>query len=465
MPTPPPESQRLLGFWDLFFIAVGQIVGAGIIALTGVAIGMTGPGVILAFPAAALLVLIVAVPVLAAGATLPTTGAYYVWTSRLAGGPIGSFVLMLIALASISLSLYGSSFGLYLNPIFPILSVNGWGILIVASLFTANLFGLRIASGAQMILVLILVSALGIYAGFAAPKIDPTLLSPLFPKGVIGFASAVFLLKFATGGAHLIVGLGGETRDASRTIPRVMIAATLVVALLYSAVALASVGVLPWKGMIDQPLTVAGAEFLPGWAFGYFVVGGAGVAISTTLNAQFIQLPRNFMVASWDGLLPEHFGRLNRYGAPHWILAAMLVLGIGPLVAGLDLGEIARATTIAASLPSVFVFYAISRIEARYPDYHAESRFKLNRFWNLVCLLISEIITIVGIVLLASDLSASTTFFFAGGIALAFAYYPLRRAYLARRGINLVERVTDSAILAAARAISETDESPAAASR
>lgn len=40
---------RNLGFWDLMGLAVGQIIGAGIMSSTGVAIGMTGTGVVLAY--------------------------------------------------------------------------------------------------------------------------------------------------------------------------------------------------------------------------------------------------------------------------------------------------------------------------------------------------------------------------------------------------------------------------------
>lgn len=125
MANPSGELKQVLTFRDVFFIAVRQIIGAGVVALTGVAIGMTGPSVVLAFLAAAVLVLIVSVLIMVAGAALPAVGAYYVWCSRLGGGWLGSVVLMLILLASISLSLYGSSFGLYLNPLFPVLSVNG----------------------------------------------------------------------------------------------------------------------------------------------------------------------------------------------------------------------------------------------------------------------------------------------------------------------------------------------------
>ena len=38
----------VLSAWDVLFIAVGQFIGAGVIALTGIAIGMPGPAVIFA---------------------------------------------------------------------------------------------------------------------------------------------------------------------------------------------------------------------------------------------------------------------------------------------------------------------------------------------------------------------------------------------------------------------------------
>ena len=102
MSRPEDELSRVLGFRDLLFIAMGQIIGAGFVALPGVAIGMTGPSVVLAYVIAALLSLVVSLPIVIAGGTLPTVGAYYVWCSRLGGAWMGSGVLMLILLASIS---------------------------------------------------------------------------------------------------------------------------------------------------------------------------------------------------------------------------------------------------------------------------------------------------------------------------------------------------------------------------
>ena len=440
------KLRRVLGFWDVFFIAVGQIIGAGVVALTGIAIGMTGPSVILAYFFAGILVLIVAIPIMIAGTSLPATGAYYTWSSRIGGGWLGSIVLLLILLATISLSLYGSSFGLYLNPLLPVLSVNQWGLLIIVVLGCANLFGLQMASKVQMFLVLLLMSALALYAGFAIPQLDTALLEPMFPKGIVGFITAVFLLKFATGGAYLVVGLSGEMINSRRTVVVVMISATLAVVVVYGFVALASVGVIPWQEMINQPLTVAGRAFLPGWALTYFLIAGAGLAICTTLNSQFIQLPRSFMVASWDKLLPEWVGELNRYGAPYVIILGMLAVGAMPLIFGLDIGDIARAATISASFPAFIVFWVVTQIPKKYPEAYKQSVFQLGQGWMWALFLFSEFASVVGVYFLAQDLSATVIVVLMLWIAIAVAYYPLRKRYLASKGIDLDALTTDEEI-------------------
>ena len=443
------QLARVLTFWDVFFIAVGQIVGAGVVALTGIAIGMTGPSVILAYLGAALLVLLVTILIMVGGTTLPATGAYYVWASRLGNGWLGSVMLFLVLLASISLSLYGSSFGLYLNPIFPVLSVNGWGILVITLLFLANLLGLRMASKTQLVLVLLLLSALGIYAGFALPEVDTHKLSPFFPLGITGFITAVFLLKFATGGAYMVVGLAGEMHNPRRTIPLVMIFATLFVSVIYGFVALASVSVIPWREMIDQPLTVAGQAFLPGWALTYFLIAGAGLAICTTLNSQFIQVPRTFLVAAWDQLIPAWVGRLNRYGAPHYLLLGMFLIGIVPLLAGLEIGAIARAATVSASLPTLLVYWAITRIPKRYPEAYARSAFRLSPLMMGVLFWVSEVTGVIGVYLLSKDLPPAVLLTLAAWIGLSLLYYPLRRRYLAHRNIDLDALTQDPGVFEA----------------
>jgi len=231
--------------------------------------------------------------------------------------------------------------------------------------------------------------------------------------------------------------LGGEMKNPQRDIPLVVVSSTIIVAILSAFVALASVGVIPCVEMANKPLTVAGKAFLPGWAFSYFLVGGAGLAICTTLNSQYMQYPRNFLIACRDRVLPERLGRINRFGTPHYILVLLYMIGLLPLVLDLKVEEIARATAIAAFLPQAFQFWALSYLPEKFPGRYKESLFKLPRRWIKPLLVFSELGVVVGVVMLAYDLTMAVIVTLAVWIVVCVAYYPLRRAYMRKRGVDL----------------------------
>ncbi len=456
------KLKRVLSFRDVLFIAIGQIIGAGVITLTGIAIGMTGPSVMFAFLGAAVLVLIVSMLFMMGGATIPTTGAFYIWPSRLVSGRMASFVLWLVMLNSVTLALYGASIGTYLHHGFRLLSPdmwgivkalkslspNMWGVVIVTLFYIANFFGLRIVVGVQMVLVVILLSALILYAGFSIPFLQVENFTPMFAKGPGGFFMAMTILVFATGGAYLVVALGGEMKNPKKDIPRVVVTSTLGVAIFYALVGMAAVGVIPWQKMVNQPLTVAGEAFLPGWALIYFIICGAGLAIGTTINAQYIQLPRNFLSACWDEVLPARFGKLNRFGTPYYITTALFIIGVIPLLLDLQIDVLAKAATISAFLPVIFIIWSITRIPDKFPEEYANAYFKISRFWLWPIFVISELYMLIGIILLARDLSKGVLIVLAVWIVISAAYYPIRKWYLRiTKGKDLDAAANDLTIL------------------
>ena len=88
MSTERQESKliRNIGFWPLMGIAYGQIIGAGIMTQTGIAIGMTGTGVVLAYIISAVCTTFQNFPTAILGATVPVSGGEYRYISRLLGG-------------------------------------------------------------------------------------------------------------------------------------------------------------------------------------------------------------------------------------------------------------------------------------------------------------------------------------------------------------------------------------------
>ena len=185
---------------------------------------------------------------------------------------------------------------------------------------------------------------------------------------------------------------------------------------------------------------------MPGWAMTYFLVFGAGLAIITTLNSQFMQLPRTFMLASWDGLLPDWVGQLNRFGAPWIILTIMLVVGILPLIADMQIGEIARAASIAANLPAFFVYWAVMKIPDAYPERYKESIFCMKKAYLWALFAFSQFATAVGVYFLALDLEPVVIWVLVVWSVLSLAYYPLRKRLLARQGKDLEAQMTDTKI-------------------
>lgn len=70
--------KKVLGLKDAIGIAIGQIIGAGIMSITGIAIGLTGTGVPLAFLLSSIFMLIITIPLAVLGSVLPTTGGMYI---------------------------------------------------------------------------------------------------------------------------------------------------------------------------------------------------------------------------------------------------------------------------------------------------------------------------------------------------------------------------------------------------
>ena len=115
----------------------------------------------------------------------------------------------------------------------------------------------------------------------------------------------------------------------------------------------------------------------------------------------------------------------------------MLIVGIMPLVADLDIGTIARAATISATFPAFIVYWVVTRIPDRYPEAYARSMFNMNRFWLWTLFVVSELSSVVGVYFLAQDLPSTVIITVLVWVALSVCYYPLRRSYLRKKGIDL----------------------------
>lgn len=402
--------KKVLGLTDVLGIAIGQIIGAGVMSLTGIGIQMTGSGITPAFILSAVITLLTMFPIAILGSTLPTTGGMYQYTSRLLSPKTGVFWLMLFMFLQITLSLYALSFAQYLEGLFPGVPVRTVAFSLLTILFIVNIIGIKSASIIGNLMVITLIVALSCFIIFGIPHVNFDVFNSnsMFPDGFTGFFTAVGLVSFATGGAQVVAELGGEMKNPKRDIPIVIIVATIFVGILYAFIASIAVGVLPIPEVAGRPLTSVAKEILPTPIFIFFMIGGAMFALATTLNSTFTWVTKSLLIAIHDGYLPKVLGHVNkRFGTPHWLLLIFYIIGALPIITGMSLNVVAQLGTGISLIVFAFPALAVTQLPKKYPDAYKQSPFKVPYPVLIVIAITAIIVLLYQSYLLISDLKIS----------------------------------------------------------
>ena len=152
--------KRNLTFWNLMGVAIGQIIGAGIMTMTGTAIGMTGTGVALAFMISPVLTLITDFPQGILSSCAPAVGGPYKYVSRLLDKRFGFLYIVLFIISSSTLSLYALSFASYFVSLFTGMSQIFIAAVILTVLFVVNIIGTKQAAVVNTIICAVMTGAI-----------------------------------------------------------------------------------------------------------------------------------------------------------------------------------------------------------------------------------------------------------------------------------------------------------------
>jgi APA family basic amino acid/polyamine antiporter len=375
--------KRVLGTKDVIGLAVGLIIGAGVMSLTGVAIGKTGTGTVFAFLLSAALMVLTTLPIAQLGAAAPSAGGSYKYVSRLLGSKWGFLFIMLYIPTYICLSVYAISFAQYFQVLIPGADAHLTAGAVMTVFYIINILGTKKLSFAQNLMVVLLVAALAAFIGFGLPKVDYAAVfasENLLPAGAGGFLTATALLSFAMVGASFLGDLGGEMKNPSRDIPLGIIVATLGVGLLYALIAIVACGVLPWREVADRPLSAVAQRILSSPLFYLFVIGGGLGATATTINGTLGYVTKPLVIACQDGWLPRRLGAVNKKtGTPIYLLTLFYVVGMIPILFGFSLSTASNLCTGIGMFAFSFPSLAACRLTRKYPGLYENSAFKLPR--------------------------------------------------------------------------------------
>ncbi len=388
---------------DLFSMAIGQIIGVGIMTMTGIAIGFTGRSVNLAYLLAGVLTIVSAIPQIYIGGTANFPGGQYSQIAVLAGQKLAGIYTFVNLAMSLAISMYTLSFADYFLALVPGVNVKLLSFIVLTALFGMHLFGIKQAARLQNILCVVLAVAIGAYVAFGIGHIQPDYMAPdqFMTGGITGFLLASVYLNFACGGATYVVNYSSQAKNPTKDIPFVIIVSTGAIVVLYAGDehhrrrrAAGERGGEPAPERVRRCVHAR-----PGHTF--FVVGGAIFALLTTLNFSIGMMTYPALRACKDGWLPKGLATCNKkFGTPHWILLAFYLIGLVPILVGLDLTTVANSTVILTTAIRGVIAYAALRLPKIMPELWGQSKFHVSGTVLKVVCGLTLVITVISIVLL-----------------------------------------------------------------
>ena len=383
-----PQPKRVLGLRDLVMFYVVTTLSLRWIAVAAA----TGPGSLVIWIAGVTTIFLpLALCVMELSSRYPQEGGMYVWSKQAFGnfsGFLTGWVYWMSNLAYFPSILYfaasnalyvGGSRGeaLQASPGFFItfsvcgialaLALNVIGLQIGKWLNNVGAIGAWIPAG-----LLCVVGAIALHKFGSATSFTPATLKPSLNVGNIGIWAAL-LLAFV--GAESASCLGGEIKNARRTIPPALLIAGATITTAYMLGTVAMLIVLPHEKFnylegIMQAIS-SSAERIGWHGLGPAVALLISLANLGTVSAYLAAMSRLPFVAGIDRYLPRAFGRVHpRWGTPH---VALIVQAFCCLIFALlgQLGSTVRGayqvlvsmTIITSFIPYLFMFASLIRLQ------------------------------------------------------------------------------------------------------
>jgi len=357
--TPEADLVRGIRRWDLVAITINGIIGAGIFGLPSKVYALIGTYSLIAFVACALVVALIILCFAEVSSRFEETGGPYLY-AREAFQPAVAFEIGWLFYL-VRITAFAANCNLlinYLSFFWTPATLPHWRasiiVLVVVMLAIINLLGIRQAAVVsnlftvgKLVPIIIFIAAGLFFLNSQAYDFGPT-------PTTSAFSQSVLLLVYAFTGFEMATIPAGEVRDPQRNLPRALLIAILVVAVLYIMIQVVCVGTLPGLAQSQKPLADAGSQFL-GAAGGAIISAGAVISITGNLNILLLSGSRLPFAMAEQKQLPEFIGSIHRrfftpYVAILITAAFMLVLTLkSSFLAALTISVIARLVTYAAT--------------------------------------------------------------------------------------------------------------------
>jgi amino acid transporter/nucleotide-binding universal stress UspA family protein len=387
---------RNLNLFTITMIGIGGMIGAGIFVLTGIAAGIAGPALILAFALNGIITSFTAMSYAELGSAFPEAGGSYRWVKEGLGGAQGYLAgWMSWSAAASAGALYALGFGRFASELWLIGNLPTFGLsvsqmtlifmtlIIIAFTFINYLGASETGSIGNVvtlakIFILALFVLFGIIVMLRSGGWQGRFTSDFMPNGFVAVFAAMGVTFVAFEGYEIIVQSGEEVINPKRNIPRAIFISIAVAVTIYLLVSIVAIGATnPPAGMevyqfLGQQKEVAVVETaqqtFPGGIGAIVLLFSGLVSTMSALNATTYSSSRVSFAMGRDHNLPFLLSKVHpKRLTPYWavIFSGAFMLIISWL---LPIEAVAAAAGILFLLLFLQVNVVVMRLRLKLPD-------------------------------------------------------------------------------------------------
>ena len=338
---------RALGVWGLAASVVNITIGGGIFRAPGTTevTGRLGAAAPLAYIACAIAMVFVVICFAEAGGRVASSGGPYAYVER-AFGPLAGFAVgwMLWITGTIATAAVATIFADSVQRMAPALGSGSARAVLIIAMFVVvtaiNVRGVQFGARLNIASTVIKLVPLALLIGLGLTHLVPENLAWKGVPAAGDVTRASVFLIFIFAGIESALVPSGEVRNPARTVPRAVLAALVIVTVVYLLVQVTAQGVLGASLAGNSAPLADLATALMGPKGG--VMLGFAVVLSTFgyMCGMILAIPRALFAFARDGVLPRALAAVHPTYRTPWIaiitqatlsLALALTTGFEPL--------------------------------------------------------------------------------------------------------------------------------------
>jgi APA family basic amino acid/polyamine antiporter len=449
------ELKRTLGAFNLVFLGIGAIIGAGIFVLTGeVASQYAGPAIILSFVIAAFACACAGLCYAELASMIPIAGSAYTYSyatlgelfawiigwdliieylfaaSTVSVGWSGYVVSLLknfgitfpAALANAPIA-YDDALGFHMTGAI----INVPAVAIVLAITVILVIGVQESARFNNAIVVIKTTVILMFLLAGIGYINTSNWVPFIPEntgtfgsfGLSGIFRGAAIIFFAYIGFDAVSTAAQETKNPQRDLPIGILGSLAVCTILYIAVGLVLTGLVPYTQLaVPDPIAVGIDATGLTW-MSYPIKIGAVAGLSSVILVMLLGQPRIFFTMANDGLLPPAFSKVHpKFKTPY--ISTIITGGIAMALAGLfPIGVLSKLVSLGTLFAFAMVCLAVWLLRYREPNIERPFKTPLMPFIPLAgiisCLGCMYFVNVFAWILLAVWMALGVTVYFLYG--------------------------------------------------